>query len=1281
LQGIHIEGSSIDTVRIEGNYIGTDVSGTVDVGNKQNGIYVLDAKNTLIRDSVVLGNDLSGIVISGGSNHTLEHNVVSGNGVDGIQMLGTTDSLVGQNTIGLNANRSAVAANTRYGLYVSGSMRNTIDRNYASGNHFGINVFSSSDCTLTGNVVGLLGDGYTVARNEYFGIFIDRSHRTRVGTNGDGVQDAQERNVVTGQWKNIFVENSQDTVVAGNFVGTSVTGVLPSVVVPDTTGVHVRSSERTRVGTDGSNDNNNSNERNVLTGNSKGVWVELSAIDTVIAGNFIGISSEGMQLSYGNTMGIYVDNGPINTRIGSDINGVRDAEERNIISGNEYGVHIYGTTTTGTWIRSNYIGSSVSGTVAIANGIGVYLDRAGSTSMVNNVISGNGSAVVGGSSRDISLTGNLIGTAPDGLAMLANGQGLSFNASGSITIGGTTTEARNIIANSAGSGISLGSMEGSLGATMVQGNYIGVDASGTTAAGNALGIHVIDSPGVTIGGGISEARNVVSGNNQGGIAIVGDKSTNITVAGNYVGTNAAGTVAVGNKHFGIFIGDGDLIGITNTTSAKGVTIGGTTVAERNIISGNTGTGLQIGGSGADDNIVIGNYIGLASDGQTAIANNGIGISVYQGAKRTRIGTDADGQNDSREGNVISGNSAGGIVIGGNGTEDSVIAGNFVGTDSNGNTAIENRNSGVWIFNGAKNNLVGGSTAASRNVISGNRLAGVAVESVGTTGNVIRGNWIGTNATGTAAIPNLEAGVGLINGSSGTSVLNNVVSGNRTMGIGLGAFGGLTEGSHNNLIFGNLVGTDPSGMVALPNQGVGIVLRDKSSGNTVGGTTAAERNIISANTTGGIQLLHSNTSNNVILGNYVGIGADGNLPLGNGAAGILVSSGASGNTIGGTAAGTGNTISANLTHGIHISGTTTSTTTVQGNQVGINAPGTLDRGNAFFGLFIEDSGGHTIGGNASGAGNVISGNDRGGVAIIGGSSTNVTVAGNLIGTNAAGMAAIGNGAFGVLIGSGPIVGQPNTGTARNNTVGGSATGSGNTISGNGGPGVWIASGGAAGNNVAGNLIGTDKLGVQAIGNQTGVLLSLGAQDNVIGGAAANSRNIISGNIGSGVRIIDANSSGNSILNNWIGLNATGDVPLANTLYGIEIAQGASANQLLDNLVSGNNLGGIKLGDTTTGNTLARNRVGLNSGGTLAIGNGAEGLGIWITNATDNMIGGESATLGNFIVGNQGDGIRISGNSTLNRIEGNDFGLTNSPTSLGNGRHGIVLDGVDVKNNTI
>jgi hypothetical protein len=269
----------------------------------------------------------------------------------------------------------------------------------------------------------------------------------------------------------------------------------------------------------------------------------------------------------------------------------------------------------------------------------------------------------------------------------------------------------------------------------------------------------------------------------------------------------------------------------------------------------------------------------------------------------------------------------------------------------------------------------------------------------------------------------------------------------------------------------------------------------------------------------------------------------------------------------------------------------------------------------------------------------------------------------------------------LIGSGPIVGQPNTGTARNNTVGGSATGSGNTISGNGGPGVWIASGGAAGNNVAGNLIGTDKLGVQAIGNQTGVLLSLGAQDNVIGGAAANSRNIISGNIGSGVRIIDANSSGNSILNNWIGLNATGDVPLANTLYGIEIAQGASANQLLDNLVSGNNLGGIKLGDTTTGNTLARNRVGLNSGGTLAIGNGAEGLGIWITNATDNMIGGESATLGNFIVGNQGDGIRISGNSTLNRIEGNDFGLTNSPTSLGNGRHGIVLDGVDVKNNTI
>ena len=151
-----------------------------------------------------LANTQSGIVLDGGVNHSIERNVVGASGVDGIQLNGATDSIVKENTVGLNASRTAPLGNTRYGIYLNaGSSRNTIDKNYVSGNHFGIYVLSSNDGIITGNVVGLLGDGTTLAGNEYFGIFVHGALRTRVGTNGDGVQDDLERNVATGNWKNI----------------------------------------------------------------------------------------------------------------------------------------------------------------------------------------------------------------------------------------------------------------------------------------------------------------------------------------------------------------------------------------------------------------------------------------------------------------------------------------------------------------------------------------------------------------------------------------------------------------------------------------------------------------------------------------------------------------------------------------------------------------------------------------------------------------------------------------------------------------------------------------------------------------------------------------------------------------------------------------------------------------------------------------------------------------------------------------------------------------------
>src|SRR5205814_3595386 len=100
-------------------------------------------------------------------------------------------------------------------------------------------------------------------------------------------------------------------------------------------------------------------------------------------------------------------------------------------------------------------------------------------------------------------------------------------------------------------------------------------------------------------------------------------------------------------------------------------------------------------------------------------------------------------------NIISGNTSYGVDI--NGISDpatgNVVAGNFIGTDLSGTLDLGNAADGVLIRFGATLNTIGGTTAAARNVISGNNVAGVQVQDAGTNSNVIAGNFIGTNPAG------------------------------------------------------------------------------------------------------------------------------------------------------------------------------------------------------------------------------------------------------------------------------------------------------------------------------------------------------------------------------------------------------------------------------------------------------------------------------------------------------------------------------------------------------
>ena len=199
-----------------------------------------------------------------------------------------------------------------------------------------------------------------------------------------------------------------------------------------------------------------------------------------------------------------------------------------------------------------------------------------------------------------------------------------------VTIGGSAAGAGNVIAGHTREGIWVTTT----GSVTIQGNYIGTDASGTVDLGNTrYGIYLDDAGTASIIG------NVISGNNLGGIYAI---NGSVTVQGNVIGLNAAGTAALANGGAGIEL---------RTTSAS--TIGGSTAAARNVISGNSGYGIQI--ETAHAHVVKGNYIGVGSDGSTLLGNGSHG--VYVGAGSQTIG----GKN-SGEGNVIAGNGGAGIAV-------------------------------------------------------------------------------------------------------------------------------------------------------------------------------------------------------------------------------------------------------------------------------------------------------------------------------------------------------------------------------------------------------------------------------------------------------------------------------------------------------------------------------------------------------------------------------------------------------------------------------------------
>ncbi len=959
--------------------------------------------------------------------------------------------------------------------------------------------------------------------------------------------------------------------------------------------------------------------------------------DNVIVGNFIGTNGLGTAAE-GNEYGVHILNSPRNFIGGTGI------DARNLISGNdEDGILIEGAISLDNLIQGNYIGTDDDGTAAIPNDFsGIVIQDAAGTLIgggaddAGNVISGNafdGVLISFGSSGTL-VRGNLIGTDRTGEADLGNGRyGVRMLASTGNSIGGNTVARRNVISGNGNTGVAIDGDE-----NVVQGNFIGTDVDGTTALTNGgYGVEITGALSNTIGGLGAGEGNVISRNEDGGVRIfggfTGDASNN-RVQGNRIGTNAAGLAALGNTGPGVFI-----------ESASGNSVGGAEAG--NVISSNMGGGVRI--QGGSENWVLGNFIGTDSTGNGALPNVGAGVTVDSSSGNVIGGPDASILN------VISANSGDGVLLTNIATQN-LVRSNYIGVGVDGATDLGNGSFGLHIVDSSAN-IIGGTIAGAGNTISGNAREGILIEQAGATGNLVHGNRIGTNAAGTAAVPNLSAGVSIANSATDNTIggdedgAGNLISGNGSNGVHL------FFGANDNRVQGNLIGTNFNGTAALENMGVGVLV-DDVSGTRIGGPGAAAGNLISGNTNSGIRITDPGASETVVEGNTIGTNAATTSALPNGLYGIHVTD-APTNTIGGTADGAGNVISGNTQEGVLIELDGATGNVVQGNRIGTDGSGTAAVPNGAGGVTVANAATNTlIGGTEPGAGNLISGNEFNGILLF--TTTGNTVQGNFIGTDAAGAADLGNNVGVHLDG------------ASDNLIGGVEETARNLISGNNNYGVYISDA-SMNNNVMGNYIGTDATGLTVISNNwDGVNIAGLSAGNVIGGAEAGAGNLISGNGSAGIEILFG-SDDNQVLGNRIGTNATGGTnALPNAAEGINVN---SANNTIGgttagagNLISGNGGPGIYFGGGAEDNTVQGNIIGTDRTGSLAMPNVT---GIHIFDSPGNTIGGIQAGAGNLISGNDEFGLYITGeNAAQNLVQGNRIGTDATGTeAVANNHTGV------------
>jgi titin len=634
------------------------------------------------------------------------------------------------------------------------------------------------------------------------------------------------------------------------------------------------------------------------------------------------------------------------------------------------------------------------------------------------------------------VTGNYVGTDVTGQVALPNGSGINVVTSNNNVIGGTTPAARNLVSGNRGAGISVYTGASN---NLVEGNYVGTDVSGTFSVGNGYGVGVygVNTTANTIGGTAAGAGNLISGNGSGstgdGVSIFAS-ATGTLVQANLIGTDISGQHLLGNAGSGVGI------------SSAGNRVGGGGGVGRNILSGNGGYGVALL-TGATNNVISGNLIGTDNFARNALGNRTAGVGITGGASSNVIGGAVPGA-----GNIISGNTTYGVVLFNAGTTGNQVQGNFIGVDATGQAALGNTGYGVGIANGASGNTIGAAGSGALNVISANTLGGVVVFGSGTNNDVVQGNRIGTDNTGTLALGNGGSGVAVVQGAANTLIggagAGNQVAGNH--GDGIQVAGPSTTGT---VIQGNRIGTDPTGASAIPNQFHGVDVLVSAVNTVIGGSAPGTGNLISGNAGAGV-LIDQGVQITLVQGNYVGTSADGSAAVPNGQGGVTVAQGSGSTLI------DSNVISGNRFYGVFL--TQTGYDTVQFNRIGTDPTGTYAVPNEQGGIILTTAANITI------AANVVSGNTTDGITLNPGQA--VIIQGNLIGTDISGTSPLGNGGNGIwVVGEGPV----------NVQIGAEDPQSANVIAFDGNDGVLVQD--AQGVAILGNSIHDDaNLGIELVG---------------------------------------------------------------------------------------------------------------------------------------------------------------------------------------------------------